>query len=191
MKTNLIKCLALGGLLAAGPLYAAEYAIDTEGAHASVNFRANHLGFSWVTGRLEKFDGSFNYDAADPNSASVSITIEAASVNTNQAERDKHLRSAEFLDAATYPEITFMSTSYKTNGDGTGVLKGDLSLHGITKPVTINVTRVGEGDDPWGGNRAGFQGTAELKLKEFGINYNLGPAAETIYLDLNIEGVRK
>jgi polyisoprenoid-binding protein YceI len=191
MKTNLIKCLALGGLLAAGPLYAAEYAIDTEGAHASVNFRANHLGFSWVTGRLEKFDGSFNYDAADPNSASVSITIEAASVNTNQAERDKHLRSAEFLDAATYPEITFMSTSYKTNGDGTGVLKGDLSLHGITKPVTINVTRVGEGDDPWGGYRAGFQGTAELKLKEFGINYNLGPAAETIYLDLNIEGVRK
>jgi polyisoprenoid-binding protein YceI len=191
MKTNLIKCLALGGLLAAGPLYAAEYAIDTEGAHASVNFRANHLGFSWVTGRLEKFDGSFNYDAADPNSASVSITIEAASVNTNQAERDKHLRSAEFLDAATYPEITFVSTSYKTNGDGTGVLKGDLSLHGITKPVTINVTRVGEGDDPWGGYRAGFQGTAELKLKEFGINYNLGPAAETIYLDLNIEGVRK
>ncbi|MCP8686460.1 YceI family protein [Marinobacterium sedimentorum] len=191
MKTNLIKCLALGGLLAAGPLYAAEYAIDTEGAHASVNFRANHLGFSWVTGRLEKFDGSFNYDAADPNSASVAITIEAASVNTNQAERDKHLRSAEFLDAATYPEITFISTSYKTNGDGTGVLKGDLSLHGITKPVTINVTRVGEGDDPWGGYRAGFKGTAELKLKEFGINYNLGPAAETIYLDLNIEGVRK
>jgi polyisoprenoid-binding protein YceI len=84
-----------------------------------------------------------------------------------------------------------VSTSYKTNGDGTGVLKGDLSLHGITKPVTINVTRVGEGDDPWGGYRAGFQGTAELKLKEFGINYNLGPAAETIYLDLNIEGVRK
>ncbi|ANG63461.1 hypothetical protein A8C75_13930 [Marinobacterium aestuarii] len=191
MKTNLIKSLALGGLLAAGPLYAAEYAIDTEGAHASVNFRANHLGFSWVTGRLEKFDGSFNYDAADPNSASVSITIEAASVNTNQAERDKHLRSDEFLDAATYPEITFVSTSYKTNGDGSGVLKGDLSLHGVTKPVTINVTRVGEGDDPWGGYRAGFQGTAELKLKEFGINYNLGPAAETIYLDLNIEGVRK
>ncbi len=191
MKTNLIKCLALGGLLAAGPLYAAEYAIDTEGAHASINFRANHLGFSWVTGRLEKFDGSFNYDAADPNSASVSITIDAASINSNQAERDKHLRSAEFLDAATYPEITFVSTSYKTNGDGSGVLMGDLSLHGVTKPVTINVTQVGEGDDPWGGYRAGFQGTAELKLKEFGINYNLGPAAETIYLDLNIEGVRK
>nr|WP_067298359.1 YceI family protein [Marinobacterium profundum] len=191
MKTNLIKCLTLGGLLAAGPLHAAEYAIDTEGAHASVNFRANHLGFSWVTGRLEKFAGSFIYDAADPNSASVAITIEAASVNTNQAERDKHLRSAEFLDAATYPEITFVSTSYKTNGDGSGVLKGDLSLHGITKPVTINVTRVGEGDDPWGGYRAGFQGTAELKLKEFGINYNLGPAAETVYLDLNIEGVRQ
>jgi polyisoprenoid-binding protein YceI len=191
MNTQLIKSLAFGTLLAASTLHAAEYAIDTEGAHASINFRANHLGFSWVTGRLEKFDGSFHYDAADPNSASVSITIQAASVNTNQAERDKHLRSAEFLDVATYPEITFVSTSYKTNGDGSGVLKGDLSLHGVTQPVNINVTRVGEGDDPWGGYRAGFQGTAELKLKDFGIDYNLGPAAETIYLDLNIEGVRQ
>ncbi|UTW13377.1 YceI family protein [Marinobacterium rhizophilum] len=191
MNTHLIKSLAFGTLLAAGSVHAAEYAIDTEGAHASINFRANHLGFSWVTGRLEKFDGSFNYDAADPNSASVSITIQAASVNTNQAERDKHLRSAEFLDVATYPEITFVSTSYKTHGDGSGVLKGDLNLHGVTQPVSIDVTRVGEGDDPWGGYRAGFQGTAELRLKDFGINYNLGPAAEIIYLDLNIEGVRK
>jgi polyisoprenoid-binding protein YceI len=191
MNMKLIKGLALGGLLAASPLYAAEYAIDTEGVHASINFRANHLGFSWITGRLESFDGTFNYDAADPNSASVKITIDAASVNTNQAERDKHLRSEEFLDVATYPEITFVSTSYITNGDGTGVLKGDLSLHGVTKPVTINVTQVGEGDDPWGGYRAGFQGSTELRLKDFGIEYNLGPAAEIIYLDLNIEGVRQ
>lgn len=191
MNTHLIKSLALGALLAASPLYAAEYVIDTEGAHASILFRVNHLGFSWVTGRLEKFTGSFNYDAADPNSSSVAITIDAASVNTNQAERDKHLRSSEFLDVSTYPEITFVSTSYKTNGDGSGVLKGDLSLHGVTKPVTIDVTRVGEGDDPWGGYRAGFEGTAELKLKEFGIDYNLGPMAETIYMDFNIEGVRQ
>ncbi|WP_020680260.1 YceI family protein [Marinobacterium rhizophilum] len=191
MNTHLIKSLALGALLAASPVYAAEYVIDTEGAHASILFRVNHLGFSWVTGRLEKFSGSFNYDAADPNSSSVTITIDAASVNTNQAERDKHLRSSEFLDVSTYPEITFVSTSYKTNGDGSGVLKGDLSLHGVTKPVTIDVTRVGEGDDPWGGYRAGFEGTAELKLKEFGIDYNLGPMAETIYMDFNIEGVRQ
>lgn len=191
MNTHLIKGLALGALLAASPLYAAEYVIDTEGAHASILFRVNHLGFSWVTGRLEKFNGSFNYDAADPNSSSVAITIDAASVNTNQAERDKHLRSSEFLDVSTYPEITFVSTSYKTNGDGSGVLKGDLSLHGITRPVTIDVTRVGEGDDPWGGYRAGFEGTAKLKLKEFGIDYNLGPMAETIYMDFNIEGVRQ
>ncbi len=191
MNTNLIKSLALGTLLAASSLHAAEYVIDTEGAHGSINFRANHLGFSWVTGRFEDFDGSFNYDAADPNSASVSISIEAASIDTNQAERDKHLRSAEFLDVATYPQITFVSTSYKTNGDNSGTLKGDLSLHGVTKPVTINVTRVGEGDDPWGGYRAGFQGVAELRLKDFGIDYNLGPAAEIIHLDLNIEGIRK
>jgi polyisoprenoid-binding protein YceI len=191
MNTHLIKSLALGALLTASPLYAAEYVIDTEGAHASILFRVNHLGFSWVTGRMENFNGTFNYDAADPNSASVSINIDAASVNTSQAERDKHLRSAEFLDVSTYPEITFVSTSYKTNGDGSGVLKGDLSLHGTTKPVTIDVTRVGEGDDPWGGYRAGFQGTAELKLKEFGVDYNLGPMAETIYMDFNIEGVRQ
>ncbi len=191
MNKNLVKSLALSGFMAASPVYAADYAIDIEGVHASINFRANHLGFSWVTGRFETFDGTFSFDAADPNSASVNITIDPASVNTNQAERDKHLRSAEFMDVATYPTVTFVSSSYTTKGDGSGVLKGDLTLHGVTKPVEIDITQVGEGDDPWGGYRAGFQGTTKLKLKEFGIDYNLGPAAETIYLDLNIEGIRQ
>ncbi|NVK44163.1 MAG: YceI family protein [Oceanospirillaceae bacterium] len=192
MNMKLIKGLVLGGMVAASaPLYAADYAIDTKGAHASVTFRINHLGFSYVTGRFEDFNGTFSYDAENPNASSVSVEIDPASVDTNHAERDKHLKSADFFDVSQHPSVTFASTSYTTNGDGTGVLKGDLTLRGVTKPVEIDVKHIGEGQDPWGGYRAGFHGTAELKLKDFGIEYNLGPAAEVVYLDLNVEGVRQ
>jgi len=192
MNMKLVKGLVLGGMIAASaPLYAADYAIDTKGAHASVTFRINHLGFSYVTGRFEDFNGTFSYDAENPNAASVSVEIDPASVDTNQAERDKHLKSADFLDVSNHPTVTFASTGYTTNGDGTGVLQGDLTLRGVTKPVEIEVKHIGEGKDPWGGYRAGFHGTAELKLKDFGIEYNLGPAAEVVYLDLNVEGVRQ
>ncbi|MFC6673704.1 YceI family protein [Marinobacterium aestuariivivens] len=146
---KLVKGLALGGLLAAAaPLYAADYAIDTQGAHASVNFRINHLGFSYVTGRFEKFSGQFSYDAANPNAASVQVEIDPASVDTNHAERDKHLRSADFLDVENNPKVSFVSTAYTTDGNGGGVLAGDLSLNGVTKPVEIQVSQIGEGEDP-------------------------------------------
>lgn len=193
MKKSLISGLALAGLLAttAPATQAADYVIDTKGAHAFVSFRISHLGTSWLLGRFNDFSGEFSYDAKTPNTSKVNVTIDTASIDSNHAERDKHLRSADFLNVKKFPQATFNSTTFKANGDGSVVLSGDLTLHGVTKAIDIDVQKVGEGADPWGGYRAGFSGTVELKLTDFGIKNTLGPLSETVYMDLQVEGIRK
>lgn len=173
------------------PAGAAEYVIDTKGGHASINFRVQHLGFSWLTGRFDAFAGSFRYDDKNPAAAAISVTIDTASVNSNHAERDKHLRGADFLDVANFPEAKFVSKSITPDGDGKAVIAGDFTLRGITRPVAITASYVGGGSDPWGGFRQGFTGKTKLALAEFGIVKELGPAAKTVELELHVEGVRK
>ena len=178
-------------LLAAAPLQAEQYAIDTKGAHAFIQFRIQHLGFSWLYGRFNDFTGSFTYDEKNPSAAQIKVDIDPASIDSNHAERDKHLRDEDFLYVSKYPKAGFVSTSYSENGDGTAVLKGDLTLRGVTKPVTIQVEKIGHGPDPWGGYRRGFQGTTQIALADFGIAYNLGPASRNVELELSIEGIRQ
>ena len=192
MNTLLKTSVALGSLvLASSPLYAADYVIDTKGAHAAIEFRIQHLGYSWLNGRFNTFEGQFSYDAEQPNNSSATVEIDTASIDSNHAERDKHLRSGDFLDVSEYPKAKFVSTNYNDNGDGTASMTGDLTLHGVTKSVVLAVSKVGEGKDPWGGYRAGFEGSTEIKLKDFGIDYNLGPASETVYLNLSVEGMKQ
>ena len=181
--------LSLGLPMAA--VNAADYQIDTTGAHASIHFKIPHLGYSYLLGRFDSFSGSFSYDSNNPGAAKASVVVKTASLNSNHAERDKHLRGADFLDVDKFPEASFVSTKF-TSADGkTGQLEGNLTLHGVTKPITIAVTKVGEGNDPWGGYRAGFSGTTTLILKDFGINFNLGPASTQVEMELQVEGVRK
>ena len=169
---------------------AAEYEIDIEGMHAAIQFRIIHLGYSVLTGRFNDFSGSFTWDKDNPGASSVNVTIQTASLDSNHAERDKHLREADFLDVEKYPEATFKSTSY--NGDASaGKLDGILTLHGVSKPITIDIEFIGEGDDPWGGYRAGFEGNVTLRRSDFGMMYDLGPRSDEMELDLYIEGVRK
>ncbi|WP_299595359.1 YceI family protein [uncultured Microbulbifer sp.] len=170
---------------------AAEYQFDTKGAHAFVQFRIKHLGYSWLYGRFDKFDGSFVYDEAKPEDASVQVTVDTTSLNSNHAERDKHLRGKDFLNVDKFPTATFKSTAFEPKGDGKALLKGDLTLHGVTKPITIDVEEIGGGKDPWGGYRQGFTGTTEFKLKDFGIDYDLGPASQTVEMILDVEGIRQ
>ena len=169
---------------------AAEYEIDIEGMHAAIQFRIIHLGYSVLTGRFNDFGGSFTWDKDNPGASSVNVTIQTASLDSNHAERDKHLREADFLDVEKYPEATFKSTSY--DGDASaGKLDGILTLHGVSKPITIDIEFIGEGDDPWGGYRAGFEGNVTLRRSDFGMMYDLGPRSDEMELDLYIEGVRK
>ena len=167
------------------------YEIDTKGAHASIHFRIPHLGYSMLVGRFNMFSGEFKYDPEAVEESSIAISVDTKSLDSNHAERDKHLKGGEFLDVEKFPTATFSSTGVKDLGDGSLQVVGDLTLHGVTKSITIAASKMGEGSDPWGGYRAGFSGTTSLKLGDFGIPENLGPASTTVEMELHIEGVRK
>lgn len=191
MFKHRIAALALGSALFAGQAMAADYVIDTEGQHAFVNFKISHLGYSWLWGTFKEFDGRFSFDADQPEASKVEVNLETASVDTNHAERDKHLRSEDFLDVKKFPQARFVSTGFEDKGDGKAVLTGDLTLHGVTRTVVIDVEHIGQGEDPWGGYRAGFFGTTRLKLADFGITRDLGPASQEVELTLSVEGIRQ
>jgi len=191
MLKKTLTALALGSALLAGQAMAADYVIDKQGQHAFVNFKISHLGYSWLWGTFKDFDGTFSFDAAKPEASKVSVTLKTASLDSNHAERDKHLRGEDFLNVAKHPTATFESTSVKSTGEGTADITGNLTLNGVTKPVVIAAKFLGEGDDPWGGYRAGFEGSTTLKLKDFDIKMDLGPASQTVDLIISVEGVRQ
>lgn len=185
MKANAL----LAGVVASAltfAAHAAEYAIDKRGQHAFVNFKASHLGYSYVIGRFNDFDGTFMHDPENPAASEAQVIIQAKSLDTNHAERDKHLRSDEFFNVDKYPTITFESTGYEAGEDG-DKLNGKLTMLGVTKDVAINLHHIGEGDDPWGGYRSGFEGSVMLSAADFGMPDWVGD----VEVELNIEGVRQ
>jgi polyisoprenoid-binding protein YceI len=194
MKKTLLKHSMLSfvsAILLMGTASAAEYKIDTKGAHAFINFKIQHLGYSWLTGRFNDFEGTFSYDSEKPNDSKVMVEINTASIDSNHAERDKHLRSDDFLDVDKFAKAKFVSTKITDKGNGKLEVVGDLTLHGVTKSITIDAKKIGEGKDPWGGYRAGFSGKTTLGLKDFGIPERLGPASTEVHMSLHIEGIRQ
>ena len=195
MSRNLFLSATAVAMLGTGPALADEpsgtYAFDREGQHQFIQFRISHLGFSTLYGRFNDFDGSFEYDADNPSESSVSVTVDTSSVDTNHSERDKHLRGDDFLHVSKYPEATFESTSVEMHGEDTATVTGDLTLHGVTREVALEMEMIKHGEDPWGDYRMGFEGKTTLNLENFGIDYDLGPEAETVTLMLSVEGVRQ
>jgi len=169
----------------------ADYLIDSKNAHAFIQFKISHLGFSYVLGRFDEFTGTFSYDEAHPDASKVKVSVDVSSVDTNNAERDKHLRSEKFFEVRKFPEATFVSSSYEPRGKGRALLKGNFTLHGVTRPIVITVRELGFGKDPWGGYRRGFEGSVRLALKDYNIKTSLGPAAREVELFLSIEGIRQ
>ena len=168
---------------------AAEYDIDL--SHSFIQFRTQHLGVSWLLGRFNKFEGEFTYDpAAGPGAQKIQVEVDVTSVDSNHAERDKHLRGDGFLNVEEFPTATFVGTEFSGDENG-GTMKGEFTLHGVTRPVEVKVTKVGEGDDPWGGYRAGFSGEFSIMRSEFGVDRNMGPASERVDLAIYLEGVRR
>jgi len=150
---------------------ATEYKIDPE--HTSVVFRVRHL-FTSVEGRFDKFEGRILFDPAAPAKAVVEGAIDAATVNTNVTERDKHLRSADFFDVTKHPKITFKTTKVlEVGADETrGKLAGKLGIRGIEKDVVLDVAFLGQGKDPYGNLKAGFSATTRINRKDFGLTWN-------------------
>ncbi len=191
MKKGLLATTIAATLMMASSAQAADYVIDTEGAHASIEFRVSHLGYSFVAGRFNTFAGDFSFDQSKIADSKVNVTINTTSVDSNHAERDKHLRSADFLNTAKFPEASFVSTSVDDIGDGKFVLNGNFTFNGVTKPLAIDAKVIGEGSDPWGGYRAGFTGSTEFALKDYNVQMDLGPASSHVSLNLVVEGIKK
>ncbi len=172
---------------------AGEYKIGTAGAHAFVQFRVKHLGYSWLYGRFNRFEGEFTYDKDHPKRNKIRVDIDMASLDSNHAERDKHLRGKKFLNVKKFPKSTFISREYSVAEDGSAQLTGDLTFYGVTRPVTIEVEYIGGGPDPWGGYRHGFEGRAVIKPADFGLDLTkrLGPSSAEVELFLTVEGIRQ
>ncbi len=161
---------ALAALLAAAPAFATEYKFDQ--AHSQANFAVKHMMVSTVRGQFKIQDSSINYDAAAPANSTVSVTLDASSINTGQEKRDGHLKSPDFFDVAKFPTITFKSTKVEKSGEGLKVT-GDLTMHGITKPVTFDVEGPAvAGKNPWGQAVLGASASAKINREDFGLTWN-------------------
>ena len=142
-----------------------------DASHSAVEFSARHMMITTVKGRFAEMTGTLTATDSTPSSAVVEVSIKAASIDTRTEQRDQHLRSAEFLNVEQFPEITFRSTRAEGTRERFS-LTGDLTIHGETRPVTLDVTFEGEGKDPWGGIRMGFSATGKIDRREFGLVWN-------------------
>jgi len=188
MKKLLTTLTALLALSASHMATAADYVLDIKGAHAFINFKASHLGYSWLTGRFNKFDGKFSYDSKNLSATKIEVNIDPASIDSNHAERDKHLRNDDFLDVKKFPTSKFVSTKVTDKGNGKIEVVGDFTLHGVTNSIVIDAVKIGEGKDPWGGYRAGFSGTTTIDVADYDFK---AAWAGKIQLELLIEGIRQ
>ncbi len=183
----LISGLMLSPVQAA-PAPAGAYNIDP--AHTNLGFAVSHLGFSHVIGRFNQVAGQVTIDPKGQSSANV--TIQTASVDTNHAKRNTDLRGPDFFNAKQFPTLTFAATSAKFNTAGeVSSLSGNLTAHGVTKPVTMTVKQYGAGKDPWGGFRVGYFAETTIKRSDFGMNFMKGALGDDVALRLDIELVKK
>jgi polyisoprenoid-binding protein YceI len=164
--------------------------------HSEAVFQVRHL-VTKVRGRFTDFDGTITMDEESPERSSVEVVIQAASIDTAQPDRDAHLRSADFFDVEKFPTITFRSTGVKKLGTDRYEIAGDLAIHGVTKPVVLATTFLGQAKDPWGNERVGFEAETSLNRKDYGLTWNA--ALETggflvgdeIKIALSVQGIAK
>ena len=164
--------------------------------HSEAAFTVRHL-LTKVRGRFTEFDGTIDFDSAAPAAGSVQVTIQAGSINTNEPARDAHLRSADFFAVDEHPTLTFVSRQLRVRNSHEFAVEGDLTIRGVTRPVSLDVTYLGLAADPWGSERAGFEATTTINRKDFGLLWNA--ALETggflvgdeVRIDLSVQAVAK
>lgn len=192
MSRRIGVLVLVGSLVWAPASWATTYAVDKD--HTTVGFKIRHL-FSNVMGTFDQHEGTFVYVPGKPEEWTVSATIQAASINTRVEPRDKHLRSADFFDVEQYPTITFKSTQVTEVTPTSAKLHGLLTIHGVEKPVVLDLEILGEGKDPWGNVRSGFTATTTINRKEFGLTWNTVVetgqllVGEDVEITLEVEGI--
>lgn len=190
--TRLLVVMLAGWLTGAPAAWATTWTIDRD--HTTVSFKIRHL-FSKVQGEFKEFAGHFVYDPAQPSIWKAEATIQAASIDTNVSQRDDHLRSGDFFDVANYPTLTFVSTGVRDATATSAKVDGLLELHGVQRPVTLDVEIHGVGKDPWGNVRSGFTATTTVNRKDFGLTWNKAVetrqllVGEEVEIVLEVEGI--
>jgi polyisoprenoid-binding protein YceI len=170
---------------------------DFDLVHSSIGFWVRHMMVSKVHGRFARWGGKLEFDEEAPSTSRVELEIEAASIDTQEPQRDAHLRSADFLDAEKFPTLSFESTSVQPAGEGKLRVRGELTIRGVTRPVVLEVEYSGRVADPWGGERAGFSARTTLNRKDFGLVWNQVLEAgqllvgEKVEIAIEVELVRK
>jgi polyisoprenoid-binding protein YceI len=187
---------ALGMMLLAASAMADPEPFKIDPAHSNVGFSVRHF-FSKVPGNFKTYEGTILMDPKDLSKTSVDVSIDASSIDTGNSDRDKHLQSPDFFDASKFPKITFKSTSVTPQGTSKATLKGDLTMHGVTKPVTLDAEVLGFSPDPWGNYRGGFEAKTKIKRSDFGISWNKvlegggTMLSDDVDITIDVEGVRQ
>ena len=145
---------------------------NVDSSHSGAQFAVRHMVISKVRGAFERWSGTIDFDPNKPEASKVSVRIEAVSINTHDPQRDQHLRSADFFDVEKYPAITFESRRIESRGKDQYLVSGELTIHGITRPVELDAEYLGGSKDPWGNERIGFFAKTSLNRKDFGLNWN-------------------
>jgi polyisoprenoid-binding protein YceI len=177
-----------------GMVLAADYEVDA--AHSAVGFQVKHLTISKVNGSFGEVAGTFVFTEGEPDSWQAEATVQLASVDTGNQKRDDHLRGEDFFNVAEFPVMTFKSTGVKMDNDSEGKMTGDLTMHGVTHSVTLDLEYNGSVKDPWGNERAGFSLTGKLNRKDWGLTYNAALESgglvigETVKISLDVEGIK-
>ena len=144
-----------------------------DNSHSQITFSVRHMMISNVHGRFENFTGSVNFDPKNPTASSVSVEIDADSINTRDAQRDGHLKSPDFLNAAEFPTLTFKSNRVEQVDDSHGKIYGDLTIRGVTRPVVLDTEYAGTSKSPWGTTSAGFSASTRISRKDWGLEWNV------------------
>lgn len=187
MKQRLV--IALASALACGTAFAAPENYTIDPAHTYPSFAVSHWGFSTMRGRFDQTAGRFVVDR-QARSIQVDITVEARSITTGDAKRDEHLRSPDFFNAAEHPRITFRSTASKWNGDNLAEVAGNLTILGVTRPVTLRIDAFRCGEDPRKAQRCGADASTSFKRSDFGMKYAVPAVGDDIAMTFEIEAVK-
>lgn len=164
---------------------------DVDPAHTFVSFRVKHLGITNAWGRFNEVSGTVSFDDADPTRSSVSLTVQASSVDTNEPKRDKHLRSPDFFNAKQFPTLNFESTAVEKKGPDLYQVVGDLSAHGVTRSVTVEFRFHGEAQDSSGNTKAGGETTFTILRSDFGMKYGIPAIGDEVQITVAVEGYKK
>jgi len=186
---KLLFALLLATAAAATSSRAATYKVDP--AHSFLLFKISHFGAGYVWGRFDDLGGKITLDPSNTSKDSVNFTVKSASVDTANPKRDEHLKSPDFFNVKQFPEITFVSSKVEKTGDNTFSVTGNLTLRGVTKPLTVTVKELGTGKGMMGETRTGFETTFTIKRSDYGMNFMVGPAGDEVSLTLDAEGVKQ